>query len=151
MAGKTRTPLTLENRLLKHCRRLKNGCLEWMGSTDGAYGVMRAPYYRVHRLAYILKNGEIPKGTAVLQTCGNPLCCEPKHLKLEDFRKANQSNQTAHIIKREEEAKEQSVRLPVEMLNTIKRQLLYLTDRKIASIHKITPETVADLRQSNRG
>lgn len=35
-----------------------------------------------HRIAYRLSFGEIPDGLRVLQTCGNRLCVNPKHLCL---------------------------------------------------------------------
>ena len=35
-----------------------------------------------HRVAYILWKGDIPNGKDVVQTCKNPLCVNPKHLKL---------------------------------------------------------------------
>ncbi len=60
-------------------------CWNWQTflSIDG-YGYFR--YYDrtmgSHRLAYILSKGEIPENKIVMHLCNNPMCCNPKHLKL---------------------------------------------------------------------
>ena len=63
----------------------KEGCLDWPGVVDEeGYGRTTAggKTVKVHRLAYVLANGLIPKGLFVLHRCDNPPCCNPAHLFL---------------------------------------------------------------------
>jgi hypothetical protein len=63
----------------------RTGCWVWQASTDSnGAGSFKLDGHMVvaHRLAYELYAGEIPDGYIVRQTCGNRLCCNPKHLEL---------------------------------------------------------------------
>jgi hypothetical protein len=61
-------------------------CWIWTGFKDAkGYGATNNPQNKhkaafVHRLAYELWVGEIPKGLWVLHRCDNPSCCNPAHL-----------------------------------------------------------------------
>lgn len=48
-------------------------------TVDGARERTSMP---AHRLAWILSRGRDPGAADVVQTCGNALCCRPKHLAL---------------------------------------------------------------------
>lgn len=62
------------------------GCLLWTGPPDsagyGCLGVTSRKIARVHRLAYQLLHGPIPKGSHVHHRCGQKLCVNPGHLEL---------------------------------------------------------------------
>lgn len=72
---------SIQQRLESNLRQNDNGCLEWQGSGD-RYGVIAVNGKRVktHRLAWEIKNGEIPEGMMVLHKCDNPPCCNIEHL-----------------------------------------------------------------------
>jgi len=63
----------------------KDGCLEFTGYCKrGGYGTMWAngKNQLVHRVAWMLANGEIPEGLHVLHRCDNPRCSRVEHLFL---------------------------------------------------------------------
>ena len=75
-------------------RRGPDDCWLWIGSKGlpnpcgmvyGNFGVTltdgRSYSYRAHRFAWMLSNGQLPKGLVVMHRCDTPLCCNPSHLK----------------------------------------------------------------------
>lgn len=60
-------------------------CLEWTGARNAnGYGII---YFGgrtrlAHRYAWIDAFGEIPEGMPIDHTCGNPACCNVKHLRV---------------------------------------------------------------------
>jgi Autographiviridae HNH endonuclease len=63
---------------------LDTPCLYWKGSTDkDGYGIfyVNGKRYLAHRLAYVLTQGEIPKGQKVMHSCDTPACIRWEHLQ----------------------------------------------------------------------
>lgn len=63
-----------------------DGCWLWKGARRGdGSGTWRSyslrQDFRAHRLSWLLTQGPIPTGRIVRQSCGNPLCVVPAHLK----------------------------------------------------------------------
>lgn len=63
-----------------------NECWPWTGkSKNGGYGYIgltgvSGGHLLSNRAAWMLTNGEIPKGLVIRHTCHNRLCCNPAHL-----------------------------------------------------------------------
>src|SRR5688572_8620113 len=74
---------TTEQSVLERVKKTASGCWKWQGyKTKRGYGTVGFKYkpIRVHRLMWIFRNGDIPKGLLVCHTCDNPPCCNPDHL-----------------------------------------------------------------------
>jgi len=77
---------TLIETLARRSIRDANGCLLWTGYVDkrtgyGVIGIARQ-LTKVHRAAWELANGPIPKGMSVCHHCDVRNCIEPTHLWL---------------------------------------------------------------------
>ena len=71
-----------------------DGCWPWLLSKRSTgygqvnMGKSHGPSLAAHRVAYELANGPIPslngvdhRGTVIMHTCDNSVCCNPKHLR----------------------------------------------------------------------
>lgn len=65
-----------------------DGCWRWLGYVMPSTGYGHMSFCtdkrrsRAHRYAYELFKGPIPKGMVVMHKCDDPLCVNPKHLKV---------------------------------------------------------------------
>lgn len=81
-----------ETLFMRHVDQRPDGCWLWTGALairgGGAFFHQKRTQ-RAHRVAYALWIGTIPQDCVVTQTCGNLLCVNPKHLRLETWPESN--------------------------------------------------------------
>ena len=66
--------------LLRRCKRMRSGCIIWMGARSGNYGQIsdKGKLVRVHRLVFELRVGDI-HDLRLHNLCGNTLCVNVHH------------------------------------------------------------------------
>lgn len=95
-------------RAMDGVRPNEKGCLLWPLAVDkGGYGKISCYFERIgkdkrrngtiktHRLAYLLKHGEIPNDLHILHSCDTPSCVNPDHLRVG----THQENMTERTVR----------------------------------------------------
>ncbi len=79
---------TLRQRFELKCGdAIADGCIPWLaGKTRKGYGLLRTnssgSRTTAHRIAWVLKHGDLSPGVLVLHSCDNPSCVNADHLFL---------------------------------------------------------------------
>ena len=74
---------SIEQRILANMELQDDGCLLWSGAKNGnGYGSIwfDVKYHSVHRVAYMIMNGDLSSDDVVCHICDTPLCINPDHL-----------------------------------------------------------------------
>jgi hypothetical protein len=83
------------------------GCWIWTGFVEkDGYGRIYEDLYpsdiskvMVHRVMYHFKIGDLIKGMVITQTCGNKLCCNPKHLAQVTRKEVSANGKKTHCVR----------------------------------------------------
>lgn len=76
--------IPVEQRLARLTLKSDSGCWIWLGGKQpSGHGKIRieGKTYQVHRVAFELVKGSIPKGLVLDHLCKNPSCINPDHLE----------------------------------------------------------------------
>lgn len=113
-------------------------CWNWIGGDRHPFGYgrmsVRSPAGRwimelSHRIAYLLRFGEVPAGMCVLHRCDNPACCNPDHL----FLGTHADNIADKVAKGRQQRGEKAggVKLTEQQVFDIKRTLAPYAGRRV--------------------
>ena len=140
---------TLEKHFwLKVDKGKRDDCWEWLGakfSTGYGHIQFHTHTVRVHRLAWEIANGPIPKGMQVLHHCDNRSCCNPNHL----FLGVDADNMADRDAKGRQARGEQNgqAKLAEQDIHRIRHLLdRYVRQADIADMFDVTPQNIYCIR-----
>jgi len=123
-------------------------CWEWLKFKDrNGYGQLqhylgpphRTQSWKVHRYAYVLFIGPIPKGMLVCHKCDNPSCVKPSHLFLGTYA----DNRRDCIKKGRDSKRHESKKIPLDQIRVIKAAYARGESQKsLAQRYKVTRPTI---------
>ena len=134
-------------------KRSDTECWPFIGHRDSrGYGAFDLPCgdgrwrpYRAHRVAFVIKNGDIKERTMVCHTCDNPSCCNPSHL----FAGTQAENMSDMHLKGRHPYGEKhgSAKLKEDDVATIRVLLKSgMTQTKVASQYGMARQTIAAIK-----
>lgn len=122
-----------------------DGCWVWVGALNrDGYGRFYFQYHNfpVHRLAYEMLVGEIPKGMNVCHHCDNPACVNPAHLFVgshaDNMRDRNSKSRQSRGSKRP------AAKLTEEMIPLIRAD--QRTQCEIAADYGVTQSVISEIK-----
>jgi hypothetical protein len=127
----------------------EDGCRVWVGAhNDHGYGqtTWNGRIVYVHRLAYELHYGPIPKGMYVCHHCDNPPCFRPEHL----FAGTNSDNQRDAVAKGRKPRGEQHLGARLTDAQVEEIRATTGNQREIAERYGVSQSLVSRLRSGSR-
>jgi hypothetical protein len=125
------------------------GCWLWTaGVKNNGYGGFRLNNQTInaHRAAWLMVNGEIPKGLLVLHRCDNKLCVNPDHLYLGTHRD-NMRDAVERLCMNQGKKNGNSTLTEAIVLKIRKA---HGSCRKLANLFGIAPQTVNNIKLRQR-
>ena len=128
-------------KVIKHT----DGCWGWVGARHNEYPMV---CYKIavgaHRISYIIANGKISENKIIMHLCDNPICSNPKHLKLgttsENVGYIYEENKPEYNKNFDEDS---IVRLSVDITLLIHREIKKLALNKNITIKKWVTRAIA--------
>ncbi|MEP2955571.1 MAG: HNH endonuclease [Sulfitobacter sp.] len=120
-------------------------CHLWQGKfyeSQGGYGWFKKE--TAHRVAWSLRNGEIPPGKVIRHTCDNPPCCNPAHLEIGDH-----SDNRTDCVSKGRNAKGQNhghAKLTARQVRFIRTHHKGWTHKAIAEKYGVARSTITRLK-----
>ncbi len=139
-------PSDVKYRLEQKTRMLDNGCIIFTGALNPkGYGQLRVgkTMQQAHRVAYVLKHGEIEGDLQVRHSCDNPSCVNVDHLILG----TNQDNMDDRTIRFRSASRKGQLNPNVKILEEQAKEIraayrLGETQKSLARKYNISPTQV---------
>lgn len=147
-------------RTLMRKTRKADECLLWTGQTRAGttpsaltYGVAfyKGKRIAVHRLAFILWNGPIPKGKCVLHSCDRPLCVRPEHLSTGDQKEnTRQCIERGRFLAKSFKAGSKHAQTNLSDEDVAEIRVSTLTRKELAAKHKLSVSQIGRIKTRAR-